>query len=268
MSDIDYVNVASSWVSNCNMAEPFKFSKSKIDEHTEKVGADIRPVIECKLDQEKLFHIGKELRDKYPNLFESLVQSPTEFNIRKKFIFPGKGEADLLTLAVTPRGVVFVFPRILSIFEEEIQLNNIRDISLDGLKIFRETFPGKVICRVGLVNEYIFNTGPEQSIDLVCKRFTKVVIPPNGEIVLSINRPDDDYNRKIQLQPVLKVEKVPEIPDRQQIQSYGVKVVVDFNNRDMSKNLDDDKILSIIHRAQQYNEKELYDFLNGSFGGE
>jgi len=246
------------------MAEPFKFSINKIDEHTEKVGVDIRPIIECQLDWDRLFNIGKQLVNKYPNLFESLVQSPTEFHIIKKFIFPGKGEADLRTLSITPRGVVFIFPRRLGVFDEEIQLDDIQNISLDGLKIFRGAFPGRIICRVGLVNEYIFNTGPEPGDNLICRRFTKF---PNGEIVLSINRPDDDYNRKIQLQPVMKLEKVPEMPDREQIHSYGIKVVVDFNNRDMNHNLDDDKILGILHKARQYNEEELYEFLNGSFGG-
>jgi len=250
------------------MTEPYKFSKAKIDEHTEKVGIDIRPVIECKLDRVKLFDIGQKLVDKYPNLFESLVQSPTEFNIRKKFIFPGKGEADLLTLAITPRGVVFVFPRRSSVFEEEIIQNNIQDVSLDGLKIFRETLPGRIICRVGLVNEYIFNTGPVESTELICSRFTKVTIPSNGEVILNINRPDDDHNRKIQLQPVQKLEKIPEIPSKEQVQSYGVKVIVDFNNRDMSQDLDEARILGILHKAKKYNENELYDFLNGSFGEE
>lgn len=86
---------------NCIKADPFKFSRAKIDEHTIKVGVDIRPVIECKLDRVKLFDVGQKLVDKYPNLFESLVQSPTEFLIRKKFVFPGKGEVDLPTLAIT-----------------------------------------------------------------------------------------------------------------------------------------------------------------------
>lgn len=250
------------------MSEPFVFSKSKIDEHIEKVGIDIRPVIECKLDRVKLFDIGQKLVDKYPNLFESLVQSPTEFHIKKKFIFPGKGEADLLTLAITPRGVVFLFPRRLSMFEEDVLLNNIQEISLNGLKIFRKTFPERAICRVGLVNEYIFDTGPVNSTELVCSRFTKVSIPSNGEVILSINYPDDDYNRKIELRPMQKLEKVPEIPDTKQVQSYGVRVVVDFNNRDMTQNLNDDKILGILHKAQEYNDEKLYEFLNGSLGGE
>ncbi len=250
------------------MADPFKFSKTKIDEHTIKVGVDIRPVIECKLDRVKLFDVGQKLVDKYPNLFESLVQSPTEFLIRKKFIFPGKGEADLATLAITPRGVVFIFPQTLSMFQEEIQINDIDDVSLDGLKIFRESFAGKIICRVGLVNEYIFNTGQTESTKLVCSRFTKMKIPPNGEIILNINRPDDDYNRKIQIQPAQKIERDPNIPGIDQVRSYGVQVIVDFNNRDMSKDLNEDKILGILHKGRQYNNKELYDFLNVSFGGE
>ena len=249
------------------MTEPFKFSKAKIDEHTIKVGVDIRPVIECKLDRVKLFDVGQKLVDNYPNLFESLVQSPTEFLIRKKFIFPGKGEADLPTLAITPRGVVFIFPQILSMFQEEITLNSIDDVSLDGLKIFRGSFPGKIICRVGLVNEYIFNTGPMDSTKLICSRFTKVNVPHNGEIFLSINRPDDDYNRKIQLKAVQKIEKNPDIPSVDQVQSYGVQVIVDFNNRDMSKDLDDDRILGVLHKARQFNDKELYDFLNVSCVG-
>mgnify|MGYP001574160240 CR=1 FL=1 len=249
------------------MTETFKFSQTKIDEHTIKVGVDIRPVIECKLDRVKLFDVGQKLVDKYPNLFESLVQSPTEFLIRKKFIFPGKGEIDLPTLAITPRGVVFIFPQILSMFEEEIKLNNIDDVSLDGLKIFRGSFPGKIFCRVGLVNEYVFNTGHMDSTELICSRFTKIKVPHNGEIFLSINRPDDDYNRKIQLKAVQKTEKNPDIPGVDQVQAYGVQVIVDFNNRDMSKDLDDDRILGILHKARQFNSKELYDFLNVSSGG-
>lgn len=246
------------------MTESYTFSKNKIDEHTIKVGVDIRPVIECKLDRVKLFDVGQKLVDKYPNQFESLVQSPTEFQIRKKFIFPGKGEADLTTLAITPRGVVFIFPQILSLFQEEILLNNIDDVTLDGLKIFRGSFGGKIFCRVGFVNEYIFNTGQIESTELVCARFTKIKIPSNGEIILNTNFPNDDYNRKIQLQPVQKIERDHNI-GMEQLRSYGVQVIVDFNNREMSNDLNEDKILGILHNARQYNANELYDFLNGSF---
>jgi hypothetical protein len=249
------------------MTDQFRFSQAKIAELTQKVGVDIRPAIECKLDQEKLFFWGKQLADKHPNLFESLVQSPTDFHINKKFIFPGKGEVELATLGVTPRGICFIFPQMLSIVEEEIQLDNIEDIVLDCLNIFRKTFPGKSISRVGLVNEYIFETGPIESVKLICSRFTRLSVPPNGEINIRINRPDDDYNKKIILNAVQKIERVPEMPGRQQVRAYGVRVVVDYNNRDVSTSLNDDKIRTIIYQGKEYNKKELYQFLNSSFGG-
>jgi hypothetical protein len=249
------------------MAEVFKFSSSKIDDHIEKVGVDIRPVIECKLEQTKLFDFGRKLVDKYPNLFESLVQSPTDFHIKKKFIFPGKGEAELPTLGITQRGLVFIFPRKVAIFDEETELNSVTDIFLDCLKKFRSVFPERKVFRVGLVNEYIFGTGLLESTKLISERFTKLRVPTDGEITIVINRPDDDYNKRIQLEAVRRVEPIPEMPSKAQTKNYGVKVIVDFNNRDMSQDMNESSILAVLHEAQQYNDKELYEFLNGS-GGE
>jgi len=249
------------------MTVPFEFSHTYIDDHTEKVGIDIRPVIEYKLDRHKLFEFGNKLVDKYPNLFESLVQSPSEFLIRKKFIFPGKGEIDLPTMAVSQRGPVFIFPRKIVAFEEETDLDRSDVIVVDCLKIFRETFPGKKALRIGQVNEYIFSTTQLDSTKLISERFTQISVPPNGEIRLRINCPSDDYNRVIELEAVRKIEPVPEIPDRNQTKGYGVKVTVDFNNREMSKDLDTDDIRIILHKASEYNQNNLYQFLNGSSEG-
>lgn len=249
------------------MAEPFKFSSSKIDDHTEKVGVDIRPVIECKLEQTKFFDFGRKLVDKHPNLFESLVQSPTDFHIRKKFIFPGKGEADLSTLGITQKGLVFIFPRRVGILEEETELNTVGDVVLGCLKIFRGVFPEKKVFRVGLVNEYIFNTGLLEGTRLISERFTKLHVPPEGEITIVINRPTDDYNKRIHLEAVRRIEAIPEMPGRAQTKNYGVRVIVDINNRDMSQDMNEGNILAVLHEAQQYNDKELYEFLN-SLGGE
>ena len=69
------------------MTSLFSFGPNHIDDHMEKVGVDVRPVIECKMERTKLFEFGNRLVDQYPGLFESLVQSPNDFQIRKKFIF-------------------------------------------------------------------------------------------------------------------------------------------------------------------------------------
>jgi len=244
------------------MSEPFQFTKSKVDDHTVRVGVDVRPVIEPKLDRVKLHEVGNKLVEEYPNLYESLVQSPTEFRITKKFLFPGKGEAELPTLVITQRGPVFVFPRKIAVLQDEVDLNNINDVVVNCLRIFREQFPERAFIRVGLINEYVYDTGPVDSVRLISERFTRIVVPDNGEIRLRINKPTDDYNRIVELQALRKLERVPEISDRFQTQGFGVSVHVDFNNRDTSSPVTDDKILRVLYDGQQYNEKELYQFLN------
>jgi len=250
------------------MSEPFQFSRAKIDDHVEKVGTDIRPVIEFKLDRDKLYQAGRELVDTYPNLFESLVQSPTDFRITKRFIFPGKGEVEVPTLSFTQRGQVFAFPRRIAALGEELELGPLDDLIIDCLKKFRTVFPEKKIIRVGLVNEYIFDTADLDSARIICQRFTRLAVPVGGEIRLRINQRTDDFNRIIEGEAVKKLEQVPEIPGQVHATGHGVKVKVDFNNVDMSKNLDDGAVLRILHEGRRYNESDLYAFLNGATGGE
>ncbi len=250
------------------MAEFFEFSRSRIDDHTEKVGIDIRPVIEIRLDRDKLYRFGVDLIDRYPNLFESQVQSPTDYRITKRFIFPGKGEAETPTLGFTPRGLVFTFPRRFAALGEDLELGQLDDIVIDCLKRFRTTFPGKKIIKVGLVNEYIFFTADLDGARLICGRFTKLSPPVGGEIKLRINLRTDDFNRIVELEAVRKLEQIPEIPGQVQTAGHGVKVRVDFNNIDMSKDLDDGAILRTLHEGRNFNNRDLYAFLNGPSGGE
>ncbi len=246
----------------------FQFSSARIDDHVEKIGIDVRPTIECKLERTHLIEFANDLVENHPNLFESTVQSPTEFSIRKKFIFPGKGEIDIATLVLSPRGIVFILPRRITIFQEDTNLGRTEDMVSNCLRHFRRRFGHKTIIRVGQVNEYIFNLDQIESIHFLASRFTKLTVPPNGELNIRLNRPNDDYNRIIQLEAVHKVEHKPELPNVPQIAGHGLKVIVDFNNRDMSQDLKPEHITSIIFASQQFNENDLYKFLNCGTGGE
>jgi hypothetical protein len=189
--------------------------------------------------------------------------------MRKKFIFPGKGEVDIATLAVSERGPVFIFPRIISVLSEETDLGRSEDIISSCLRLFRKYFGHKSIIRVGQINEYIFNMGQVNSLNLLAERFTKINIPSNGELRIRINKPDDDYNKIIQMEPVQKRERSPNIPGAEHIiEEYGLKVRVDFNNRDMSEPLKEERIRAIIFASIQFNKHELYNFLNCVNGGD
>ncbi len=62
----------------------------------------------------------------------------------------------------------------------------------------------------------------------------------------------DDFNRIIEVEAVKKLEQVPEIRDRSTRTGTASKVKVDFNNVDMSKNLDDGAVLRILHEGRRY----------------
>jgi len=246
----------------------FKFSVNRIDDHVEKIGVDVRPILEIKLEKTKLFDFANELIEKYPMLFESTVLSKNEFSMRKKFIFPGKGDLDVVTLGVTERGFVLILPRKVAALEEETNLGDTCEIVPDVLKLFRRYFPQKHIIRVGQVQEYVFDLGDVDGVKFLAKQFTKIKMPANGELKIRVNRPTDDYNRAIEMQPVQKVKRMPEMPDRQQVLGHGLKVNVDFNNRDMSTNLQNNDIRSILYESIAFNKKGLYEFLNRETGGE
>jgi len=248
--------------------QDFKFSVNRIDDHVERIGVDVRPILEIKLEKTKLFDFANKLIEEYPMLFESTVLSKNEFSMRKKFIFPGKGELDVVTLGVTERGLVLILPRKVAALEEETDLGDTCQIVPGVLKLFREYFPHKHIIRVGQVHEYVFDLGSVDGVRFLAKQFTKINMPANGELKIRVNRPTDDYNRIIEMQPVRKVKRMPEIPDTQQVLGHGLKVSVDFNNRDMSTNLQNSNIMSILYESIEFNKKGLYEFLNRETGGE
>ena len=128
----------------------YKFSKNQIYAHTEKLGFDVRPIIEVKMERHKLTSFGEYLVDNFPDLFESLVTSANEFHIRKRLVFPGKGEADVQTFVLTRRGPVFVFPRLLSQLEEETDLRCADEVIRDkvGAAVLDLDTRGAVVARV------------------------------------------------------------------------------------------------------------------------
>lgn len=97
----------------------FKFSMAAVDHWVEQVGIDVRPVVEVRVDRVKLEEFATWLTEQWPGLYENVVRGPDQFQVTKKFIFPGKGEVEHPTFTLTNRGVSFVFPRKLSMLGGE-----------------------------------------------------------------------------------------------------------------------------------------------------
>lgn len=246
--------------------EDFEFKPIQIDDHIEKIGITVKPPIQHNLEQQKLHDFGIKLTQRWPQLFESLVQSTTGFRITKKFIFPAKGTAELTTLDVTQKGFVFVLPKRIAALDEDLYMGigDSDSMVIPAIHIFRSFLSDKSIIRVGQINEYVFDIGQIESVPFLSERFTRLSVPSDGELQLRINLRTEHFNRIIIMAPVQKTL----ISNQQQIAGYGISIKVDFNNRILQKDMDDDSIRNVIHESTKFNEKEFYDFLNSTIVGE
>lgn len=246
--------------------EDFEFKPTQIDDHIEKIGITVKPPIQHNIEQQKLHDFGIKLTQQWPQLFENLVQSATNFRITKKFIFPAKGNAELATLDVTQNSLVLVLPKRIAALDEDLYLgiSDSDNIVIPVIHGFRSCLSEKTIIRVGQINEYIFNIGQIESVPFLTERFTRLSVPPDGELQLRVNLRTEHFNRTIIMAPVKKTH----ISNRQQITGYGVSIKVDFNNCILQKDMDDDSIRNVIHESTKFNEKELYNFLNSTIEGE
>jgi len=242
---------------------PYAFKDTLIDQHIVRIAFIVMPPIEIKTESTHLFDFGRELKDKYPDLFESLVESPTEFSIRKVFTFVSKGEIEQKTISIAQQGMELAFPLKLSVFQD-VEISKIPDdsIIINIVKLFKKYIRNKNILRVGYIDERYYSTSQEPSVHLIRNRFTHVEsMSDDGEIFLRFNLCNDNYNRVVSIESVAK-KSLSSSNQTGPIVGHGIKVVIDFNNRTVGNNLNDDEIIAIIANAKAYIKGELPDFLN------
>lgn len=241
----------------------FKFSDARAEDHVEKIGFDVRPVIEIRMERQRLFTFGESLIDKYPQLFESQTIGATEFQVRKKLVFPGKGQVEFTTLVLTVRGPVFVIPRRIAAIEEETDFGDANEIVRECLRGFMKCFPDRRVIRAGKVNEFIFGCDDIAGNSIICEHFLSTK-PDSGcsNVDLRLNFPTEEHNRSIRLFSVQgeRQHAMPEGVTKTLVNGVGVHV--DFNNRDVSKPLEIEEISSTLRKSDEFIKNGLYPLLN------
>jgi hypothetical protein len=240
--------------------DKYEFSNAKIAHWVERIGVDIRPPIESDLDEVHIQNFAKWARKKYPQLFDRVVVGNQRFEMLKTLEYPGKPAVDLTTFTMTPRGPVFMVPKRISTVDLEPDLPPINEVFGDCMRQFQKDFPGKRLLRVGKIDEYIFDCGQLQSVELLARRFSRISVPPDGELLIRVNRPDNDYNRILTLEQVVaKSQSQPNAP--LETVGFGVKVTVDVNNRNL-RELTEPEWMTVLNESDIYNREGMYGFLN------
>ncbi|HUV40938.1 MAG TPA: hypothetical protein VMW23_04015 [Sedimentisphaerales bacterium] len=240
--------------------QDYQITEDKLDEHVEKISVGLKPEFEPKLERVHVCDFYDALVEEFPGIFETLIHSPTECQIRKTFVFPGKMDIESVILICQRGGMDFVIPRRFALVQENTALEDTQEIAAGCIKLIRKHFPTKRIYGLGHINEYIFGLEEHNGPEFIASRFTKITVQgQDEEISVRVNRPDNDYNKIIDLKPVVEFQAGQEGVTR-----WGMKVSVDFNNRDTTRDLTLDDVRLIIEKSGQFNRDELYAFLNAT----
>jgi hypothetical protein len=231
--------------------------------HVVKFGIDLYPPLEIASERTRLNLFYEEASQRWPELFEQLLSSNTQFEIAKGFGSPPSTRAKITTFMLTPRGPVFIFPLALP---PPVGATGLEGAYFDRFAAVRALFsgalPGRKCLRIGLVREIIFATGATGCHALLTpvSKFAGAELS-GGECLLLYR--DAKCNVRIKLQPVEAV-RTTQLPVGTRISEpagHALRVELDVNNVEV-RPLEDADIEEVLTRARSLWPDALLEYLN------
>jgi hypothetical protein len=246
----------------------YQFSTEKISQHVVKYGVDIRPAISPEQDRTKLQDYGNWLVNQFPEVFETLLSGPRELRVQRTFILPNTKRIELPTFVLTKRGPVFTFPERLFIDRaHELDIPDKDKIFRKAFDELRTRFAERTVPRVGVVHEFVFETGYINSLDVVASSLKHDLWRQKARnLRIVMETPAEGKNVNIEIRPTYvqratKRNDIASADDRQ----FGIVVNVDINNQQLSPDLTKAQINDVLVFASDYVSDELMKFLNNEY---
>ena len=247
----------------------YQFDKEHISQHVVKYGVDVRPAIVLKQDKAKLQDYCNTLIEQFPEVFETLVAGPKQLRIQNTFLLSNNKRAEMPTFILTARGPLFTFP-------QRLYLDGIQDLDIPQKdKIFRKAldelrakFIDRAIPRVGVVHEFIFDTGQVDSVQILASNFKNDVWRQRAKnLRILLETPMEEKNINVQIRPT-QLKRITRgdgvnVPD--QDMAFGIIVNVDINNQNIKGDLTSSEVRDIVAFANDYVPEELIKFLNNEY---
>jgi hypothetical protein len=246
----------------------YQFSLENVSQHIVKYGVDIRPAISPEQDRAKLQDYGNWLVEQFPDVFETLLSGPRELRVQRTFILPNTKRVELPTFVLTPRGPVFTLP-------ERLFIDRPHELSIpDRDKVFRRAFDElrtrfaeRTVPRVGVVHEFVFDTGYVPSLDIVASNLKHDLWRQRARnLRIFMEAPTEDKNVNIDIRPTYlqrTTGRRPTVPAEDM--QYGIIVNVDINNQQLAGDLTKAQVNDILVFAGDYVPDELLRFLNNEY---
>lgn len=246
----------------------YQFDKEHISQHVVKYGVDVRPAIVLKQDKAKLQDYCNTLIEQFPQVFETLVAGPKQLRMQNTFLLSNNKRAEMPTFILTARGPLFTFP-------QRLYIDGIQDIDIPQKdKIFRKAldelrakFIDRAIPRVGVVHEFIFDTGQVDSVQILASNFKNDVWRQRAKnLRILLETPMEEKNINVQIRPTqLKRISRGDANVPAQDMAFGIIVNVDINNQNVKGDLTSSEVRDIVAFANDYVPEELIKFLNNEY---
>ncbi len=243
----------------------YQFDKEKISQHIVKYGVDMRPVVTPEQDRTKLQDYGNWLVQQFPEVFETLLVGPKELRVQRTFLLPNAKRVELPTFVLTNRGPVYTFPERLYIDRpHELDIPDKDRIFRKAYDELRVRFAERMVPRVGVVHELVFDSGLVNSLDIVASNLKNEVWRQKAaSLRILLETPTDDKNINIEIRPThLQRTGIPDRSVTSEDMQFGIIVNVDINNRQMVADLSKAQVADVLAFASDYVPDELIRFLN------
>jgi hypothetical protein len=243
----------------------YQFDSDKVSQHIVKYGVDVRPPIAPDQDRTKLQDYANWLVEQFPDAFETMLSGPRELRIQRTFLLPDTKRVELPTFVLTGRGPVYTFPNRLYIDRpHELSIPDKDKVFRKAYDELRARFPERTVPRVGVVHEFVFDTGYINSLDVIASCLKYDLWREKAKnIRILIESPVEDKNVNIELRPTYLQrtgkETTPVVPEDLK---YGVIVNVDINNQQVTADLTKAQVSDILAFASDFVPDELLRFLN------
>jgi hypothetical protein len=246
----------------------YQFDKEHISQHVVKYGVDVRPPIVLKQDKTKLQDYCNALIEQFPQVFETLVAGPKQWRMQNTFLLSNNKRAEMPTFILTARGLLFTFP-------QRLYIDGIQDFDIPQKdKIFRKAldelrakFIDRAIPRVGVIHEFIFDTGQMDSVQILASNFKNDVWRQRAKnLRILLETPMEEKNVNVQIRPtqLRRITRGDANAPAQDI-AFGIIVNADINNQNIKGDLTSSEVRDIVAFANDYVPEELIKFLNNEY---
>ena len=247
----------------------YQFDEEHISQHVVKYGVDVRPAIVLEQDKTKLQDYCNALIEQFPQVFETLVAGPKQLRMQNTFLLSNNKRAEMPTFILTARGPLFTFP-------QRLYIDGIQDLDIPGKdKIFRKAldelrakFIDRAIPRVGVVHEFIFDTGQVDSVQILASNFKNDVWRQRAKnLRILLETPMEEKNVNVQIRPtqLRRITRGDGDNVPAQDMAFGIIVNVDINNQNIKDDLTSSEVRDIVAFANDYVPEELIKFLNNEY---